>query len=140
MGREVAHHRHQRGVAVGLAVAEEVLVAAPAEALDVRHGQVGHLDGVAAHLAERDAEIGLLPGAADGVLTHPPHERVRRLLVGDVDDAERRVLDPEVARDLVDAPVPVEAVVEVRRLDHGDVAHAELGEPAAELARAAPGR
>ena len=88
--------------------------------------QVGHLDRVAAHLAEGDAEVGLLPGPPHRPLRQAAPIGVRDLFGGEVDQAVARRSEPHVAGDVLDAPAVVEAVIDVGGLDDGHVGASEL--------------
>ncbi len=125
MGREGVQEHHDRRLALGLPLREEVLVAPAADPLDVADAEISQLDGVAPHLAEGDAEIGLLPGPADRPLRQAAPVGVGDLLRRQVDQAVARRLQAEVARHLGDAAVGVEPVVDVGGLDDRDVGAAE---------------
>ena len=138
--RAGVEEHHDRGLALRLPLAEQELIAPRPEPLDVSHGQVRDLDRVAAHLAERDAEVGLFPGPADRVPRHPAAESMLGLVVRRVDEPIPGRGESEVLGHRAHVAVRVELVVDVRTLEGHDRAASLLGEKNARAARARRGR
>ena len=80
---------------------------------------------VVAHLAEGDAEVGLLPRLPT-VPAPARADRVRDLLGGQVHQAVARGSESHVAGDVLDRPTVEETVIDVGRLDDGHVGASEL--------------
>lgn len=80
MGRVILQDRGQVGPAARGPLGQKLIVAAAGDPLAGAQRQVDQVRGVAAHLAEDDPQIRLLPGAADGARRRPAREPVGHLI------------------------------------------------------------
>src|SRR6267378_427806 len=89
---------------------------------------MGHLDGMASHLAEGNPEFGLTPSLRDGVLGHASKIGMRHLVLRSVDNREPGFAHAEVGGDLRDTPPRIKLVVNVCRFHEDRPAVAALAQ------------
>jgi hypothetical protein len=100
---------------------EEQLVDASTERLHGMRREMNEHARVTSHLREHDADIGVAPGRADGVLRGPTPKRERDLIGRCVDDAVGLTLEPHITRDLGHASPAKEEIIVVGRFEICDV-------------------